>query len=86
MAKEREFIELKQTGNMTVAQYEDAFTHLIKYMPIYESDERIKAQKFLEGLKLRIQRALSTVSTWSYAEVVLQAMTIEANLERINSI
>ena len=84
--KEREFIELKQTGDMSVAQYEDAFTCLIKYMPIYESDERIKAQKFLGGLKLRIQRALSTVSTRSYAEVVLQSMTTEANLEWIDSI
>ena len=48
LAKEREFMELKQAGDMLVAQYEDAFTRLIKYMPIYESDERIKAQSFWE--------------------------------------
>ena len=70
MAKEREFMDLKQAGDMNVAQYEDAFTRLIKYMPIYESDERIKAQNFLGGIKLRVQKALSNISTGSYAEVV----------------
>ncbi|XP_052176699.1 uncharacterized protein LOC127791003 [Diospyros lotus] len=30
MKKEREFIELKQTGDITVAQYEDAFSRLIR--------------------------------------------------------
>jgi len=43
MAKERDFMGLKQMEDMSVAQYEDAFTRLIKYMPIYESDEKIKA-------------------------------------------
>ena len=28
-----EFMNLKQIGNMTAAQYEDSFTWLIKYMP-----------------------------------------------------
>ena len=79
-------MELKQTRDMTVAQYEDVFTRLIKYMPMYETDERIKAHKFLEGLKLRIQRVLSNVSTRSYAEVVLQEMTSKTNLNQIDSI
>ena len=43
MKKEREFIELRQTRDMTITQYEDAFNRLIKYMPIYKGDERIKA-------------------------------------------
>jgi len=50
-----EFMNLKQVGNMTVAQYEDYFTWLIKYTPIYNLDEEAKAQKFLRGLKLEIQ-------------------------------
>jgi len=54
MEKKSEFMDLKQTRDMFVAQYEDAFTQLIKYMPIYETDERIEEKKFLEGLKLRI--------------------------------
>ncbi|XP_052203118.1 uncharacterized protein LOC127808585 [Diospyros lotus] len=86
MKKEREFMELKQTGDMTVAQYEDAFNRLIRYMPIYKGDERIKAQKFFGGLNLKLQRALSSISTQSYSEVVLQAFTTEANLSRIEAI
>ncbi|XP_052172124.1 uncharacterized protein LOC127788043 [Diospyros lotus] len=86
MKKERQFMELKQTEDMTVAQYEDAFSLLIRYMPIYEGDERIKAQKFLGGLDLKLQRALSSINTQSYSEVVLQAFTTEANLSRIEAI
>ncbi|XP_052171608.1 uncharacterized protein LOC127787583 [Diospyros lotus] len=86
MKKEREFMELKQIGDMIVAQYEDAFSRLIRYMPIYEGDERIKAQKFLGGLNLRLQRALSSISTQSYTKVELQAFTTEANLSRIEAI
>ncbi|XP_052177608.1 uncharacterized protein LOC127791670 [Diospyros lotus] len=69
---------------VTWEQFKELFDE--KYMPIYEGDERIKAQKFLGGLNLRLQRALSSISTQSYAETVLQAITTEANLSRIESI
>jgi len=36
-------MNLKQTGDMTVAQYEDSFTRLIKYIPIYNLDKEAKA-------------------------------------------
>ncbi|XP_052203076.1 uncharacterized protein LOC127808546 [Diospyros lotus] len=84
--KELSLMQLRQIGDMTVTQYEDAFNRLIRYMPIYEGDERIKAQKFLGGLNLRLQRALSSISTQSYTEVVLQAVTTKANLSRIEAI
>ena len=86
MEKEREFMQLKEVGDMMVAQYKDIFTQLIKYMSISESDERIKAQRFLGVLKLRIQKALGNISTQSYTEIVLKIMTTEANLDRIVSI
>ena len=79
-------MNLKQAGNMTIAQYEDYFTRLIKYMPIYNLDEEAKAQKFLSRLKLEIQLALSSLGAHTYAEVVLQAMTVESNLHRMNSL
>ncbi|XP_052172216.1 uncharacterized protein LOC127788145 [Diospyros lotus] len=56
MKKEREFTELRQIGDITVAQYEDTFNRLI------------------------------SISTQSYAEVVLQAVTTEANLSQIEAI
>ena len=33
------------------AQYEDSFTQLIKYMPVYKLDKEAKAHKFLGGLQ-----------------------------------
>ena len=47
MEKIQEFINLRKIEGMSVAQYEDRFTRLIKYMPIYNLDEKAKAQKFL---------------------------------------
>ncbi|XP_052204037.1 uncharacterized protein LOC127809313 [Diospyros lotus] len=86
MEKSREFMNLRQTEGMSVAQYEDRFTRLIKYMPIYNLDEEAKAQKFLGGLKMEIQQALSFVGPRTYAEVVFQAQTVESNHERMNSL
>ncbi|XP_052189949.1 uncharacterized protein LOC127799759 [Diospyros lotus] len=86
MEKAREFMDLKQTGDMYVTQYEDHFTRLIKYMPIYNLDEEAKAQKFLGGMKLEIQLALNSLGTCTYAEVVSQALIVERNLHRMNSL
>jgi len=86
LEKGRAFMNLKQTGDMSVAQYEDSFSRLIKYMPVYNLDEEAKAQKFLEGLKLEIQLALSSLGARTYAEVVSQALTVESNLHRMNAL
>ena len=71
---------------MIIAQYKDHFTQLIKYMPIYNLNEEAKAQKFLSGLKLEIQLALISFGVCTYAEVVLQALTMESNLHRMNAL
>ena len=71
MEKGWEFMNFKQTRNMTVAQYEDSFTRLIKYMPIYQLDEEAKAEKFLGGLKLEIQQTLRSLGACTYTKVVL---------------
>ena len=52
MEKGHEFMNLRQTESMTVAQYEDHFSCLIKYMPIYNLNKEAKAQKFLDRLRL----------------------------------
>ena len=60
MEKSWEFMNLRQIGDMSIAQYEDNFTQLIKSMPIYNLYEEVKAHKFLKGLKLEIQLTLSS--------------------------
>ncbi|XP_052172150.1 uncharacterized protein LOC127788071 [Diospyros lotus] len=86
LEKGRQLMDLKQTGNMTVAQYEDSFTRLIKYMLVYNLDEEAKAQKFLGAMKLEIKLALSSLGARTYVEVVTQALTVENNLHRMNGL
>ncbi|XP_052197328.1 uncharacterized protein LOC127804497 [Diospyros lotus] len=86
LEKSREFMNLKQTGDMSVAQYEDSFSRLIKYMFVYNLDEEAKSQKFLDELRLEIQLALCSLGDRTYAEVVMQALTVESNLVGMNAL
>jgi len=73
-------MNLKQIGEMSVAQYDTRFTQLIKYVPMYEIDEWKKAQKFLSRLRVDLQQTLSTWSVDSYEEALNRALTTERNL------
>ena len=46
-----EFMRLKQTDEVSVSQYDNRFTQLIKYVPMYETDESQKAQKSFRDYK-----------------------------------
>ena len=59
---------------------------VFKCMSVYNLDEEAKAQKFLGGLKLEIQLALSSLGAHTYAEVVSQALVMESNLNHINGL
>jgi len=54
--------------------------HLWGNWPLYNLDKEAKAQKFLRGLKLKIQLALSSLGIRTYAKVVLQALIVESNV------
>lgn len=58
MKKKREFIELRQIGDMTIAQYEDAFNRLIRYMPIYEGMKGSKLKSSWGGAKSKASEGL----------------------------
>ena len=45
--KKQEFFSLTQTEAMSVVQYKDRFSKLIKYVLMYTADDQEKAQKFL---------------------------------------
>ena len=78
-----EFMQLKQTRDMTVAQYDAKFVQLIKYVPMYETDEWQKAQKFVSGLKAELQQALSTWELSTYETALHKALTTERNMLRV---
>ena len=74
--KEEEFINLKQ-GNMTMVQYEARFTKLSKYaLDIVKTEEKRK-RRFLQGLTLEIQDALTTAQLESYVKAVELAQRVE---------
>ncbi|XP_052187706.1 uncharacterized protein LOC127798285 [Diospyros lotus] len=77
-----EFMRLKQTGEMSVSQYDNRFIQLIKYVPMYETDESQKAQKFVSGLQEHLQQVLSGWDVETYKEALHRALTIERNLTR----
>ncbi|XP_052172213.1 uncharacterized protein LOC127788143 [Diospyros lotus] len=84
--KSWEFVNQKQTGEMSVAQYDTKFNHLIKYKPMYDTDEWQKAQKFMSGLRVDLLQALSTWSIKSYEEALSKALTTERNLLQVKQI
>ena len=48
--KEKEFMELKMSGSMSVMQYASKFTELSRFVPEFVSSERLKMRRFEEGL------------------------------------
>ena len=84
--KSWEFANLKQTGEVSVAQYDAKFNQLIKYVPMYDADEWQKAQKFMSGLRVELLQALSTWSISSYEEALSRALTTERNLLQVKQI
>ena len=57
--KEKEFMELKMSGNMTLMQYASKFTELSRFVPKFMSSERLKMRKFEEGLTFYIRNQLT---------------------------
>ena len=53
--KEKEFMELKMSGNMTVMQYTNKFTELSRFIPEFVSSKKLKMRSFEEGLAFYIQ-------------------------------
>ena len=48
--KEKEFMELKMSGSMTVMQYASEFMELFRFVPEFVSSERLKMRRFQQGL------------------------------------
>jgi len=65
-----EFMRLKQTDEVSVSQYDNRFTQLIKYVPMYETDKSQKAQKFVSGLQVNLQEVLSGWDVDTYKEAI----------------
>jgi len=56
--KEKEFIELKMSDNMTVVQYASKVAELSRFLPEFVSSIRLKMRRFEEGLAFYIRDKL----------------------------
>jgi len=57
--KEKEFIELKMSGNMTMIWYASKFIEFFRSVPEFISSERLKMRRFEESLAFYIQNQLA---------------------------
>ena len=78
--KFREFDRLEQ-GTLTVSQYASKFEELSRYAPSLLADEGIRARKFENGLRSRIQHQVIAFELPTYKEVVNKALIIERGLD-----
>ncbi|XP_060959315.1 uncharacterized protein LOC133030550 [Cannabis sativa] len=83
-AKVDEFTGLVQ-GSLTVTEYAQKFDRLIKFAPDLVPTDRVRAHRFVEGLKPMVARDVEIVSRgqFSFAQVVEMALTAERSENKI---
>ncbi|KAG5516424.1 hypothetical protein RHGRI_037215 [Rhododendron griersonianum] len=79
-----EFINLKQ-GNMTVSEYDKAFTDLSQFAPHMISTENLKARRFEEGLKDGLRKPIKMLRLPTYTDVLNVALMAETENEKPNT-
>ena len=75
--KEKEFIELKISSNMTVMQYANKFIELSRFVPKFISSERLKISNFEEGLALYVRNQLAGQPILTYQELCEGAAEVD---------
>ena len=64
--KQKEFMELKMCGNMTMMQHASNFIELSRFVPEFVLSERLKVRRFEEGLAFYIRNQLVGQPTLTY--------------------
>ncbi|XP_059639024.1 uncharacterized protein LOC132281322 [Cornus florida] len=73
----KEFDAFKQ-GSITVTEYENKFTSLLRFAPGIANDEEGNIEKFVDGLDLTIRPIVATLEPTEYAKAVRKALVVEA--------
>ncbi|XP_052197381.1 uncharacterized protein LOC127804546 [Diospyros lotus] len=60
--------------------YEAKFSKLIKYVPMYTTDDLEKAQKFFQGLRKEVKQVLYAWNIRTFEDAVEKAITVERNM------
>ncbi|KAL8105646.1 hypothetical protein AgCh_029445 [Apium graveolens] len=80
--RELKFLELRQ-NNLSVAEYEEKFTELSRFVPEFVSIEEKKARRFQRELKPWIQNRVAILELTDYATLVQKATIAEAGSEQM---
>ncbi|MQL69639.1 hypothetical protein Taro_001918 [Colocasia esculenta] len=83
--KENEFVRLKQL-RMSVSEYEAQFARSSKYAPHLISTEKLKAKRFMSGLRPHFITQLTPHLITTYSEMVKRALALEAANETVDKI
>ncbi|XP_057824996.2 uncharacterized protein LOC131036985 [Cryptomeria japonica] len=80
-----EFQNLTQ-GSMSITQYWEKFTNLLKYVPQYQMDERFCIQKFILGLRTDIGAEVDIHNPLTVEEVFEKATKQEQKLQQLGNL
>ena len=75
-AKIEEFFRLKQRS-LTMREYEQRFSKLVKFVPMIQENEEHKCKRFVAGLNVRIKVHLAWASQNNFGELVEAALKVE---------
>lgn len=76
-SRAREFETLVQLDQMTVMEYNIQFMRLSRYAPHLVATEQMRVQRFVDGLKNYLFRAIAGHGDMTYDQALNRALTIE---------
>ncbi|MQL79125.1 hypothetical protein Taro_011569 [Colocasia esculenta] len=80
--KAAEFAALKQKG-IPVSEYEAQFARLAVYAPHLVGTERLKANRFMDGLRPMFIERLEPHNIQTYTEMVQRAQLVEDTMDKV---
>ena len=78
-AKIEEFFKLEQRS-LTVTEYEQRFSKLVKLVPMIQENEEHKCKRFMAALNFRIKVHLALASQNNFGELVEAALKVERTI------
>ncbi|KAF7142862.1 hypothetical protein RHSIM_Rhsim05G0135900 [Rhododendron simsii] len=76
---------LLEGNNMTVSEYDKAFTDLSQFAPHMVSTDNLKARRFEEGLKDVLRKPIKMFRLPPYTDVLNVALMSETDNEKLNT-
>ena len=78
-AKAEEFFRLEQ-GTLSVTDYEQSFSELVRHVPFIRDDEVSKTKRFAVGLSPAIRTTVASIAHTQYDQVVEAAVRVEMSM------